>query len=109
MNELTIVHANDISPEHKIAIDNQIAQILRKYKDDRGEINRLTFDCVTALTAGQARNAELANQGFFKRFWGGITGKNQRLQAEINSNFTDMLYASQKLLKKFAKKKFNEL
>ena len=51
---------------------------------------------------GKSRSAALASQGFFSRLFGGLTGKNQRLQAEIDSNFAAAQYASQICLQKLA-------
>ena len=102
MNELMIVNSNDLPIEQRQLIDEQINQIIQQHKNNRGEINRLTFDCVTALAAGQSRGEELASQGFFSRLWGGLTGKNQQLQGEINRNYAAAQYASQVCLQKLA-------
>ena len=102
LNELVVVNANALPIEQRQFLDKRINEIIQQHKSNRGEINRLTFDCVTALSASRSRSRELSNQGFFKRLWGGITGKNQRLQNEINRNHAAAQYASQMCLQKLA-------
>lgn len=60
------------------------------------------FESVAALTSSENYSNELASQGILKRFWGGITGKNKALQAEINRNQAVAQYASQQSLQKLA-------
>lgn len=105
MAELTIVKADTLPVETRIAIaiDKQIDAIIEQYKSNRGEINRMVFDSVSVLVAGQARSAELSNQGFFKRFISNITGKNSELQNEINRNYALAQYAAQQILQKVSK------
>ena len=60
------------------------------------------IDSVTALTASESRSAELANQGFFKRFWGGVTGKNTKIRSRIDMDLSKSQYASQQMIQKLA-------
>ena len=102
LSRLEIVNSDSLTVEQRRSIDNQITRIIQQHENNRAEINRMTFDCVTSLAAGRSRSEELASQGFFSRLWGGITGNNQRLQGEINKNFEAAQYASQTCLQKLA-------
>ena len=102
LNELVIVKADTLPVEQRNYIDDLIVQFIQQHKNNRGEINRLTFECVTSLAAGQSRSDALSSQRFFSRLFGSLTGKNQRLQAEIDRNFAAAQYASQKCLQTLA-------
>ena len=102
LNELMIVNANSLPIEQRQFIDEQIGQMIQQHKNNRNEINRMTLDCVAGLTAGRSRSAEMANQGTLSRLWGRLTGKNQRMQDEINRNYAATQYASQMCLQKLA-------
>ncbi|MBR1728372.1 MAG: hypothetical protein IJ728_02485 [Selenomonadaceae bacterium] len=91
LNELIIVKADTLPVEQRNYNDAQIVQLIQQHKNNRGEINRMTIECATSLAAGQSRSAALSSQGFFSRLFGSLTGKNQRLQAEIYRNFAAAL------------------
>ncbi|ADK13461.1 hypothetical protein [Clostridium ljungdahlii] len=86
----------------KQEIDKQIDEIIKNHKNNAFEINRLVFDSVTALTASDSRANELSEQGVLKRFWGELTGENQKLQSEIDRNLSTAQYCSQQILQKLA-------
>ena len=76
--------------------------MIAAHKNNRQEINRLVFECTSALTAADDASHELASKGFFSRFIGGITGSNKRLQDKINHNMRAAQYASQVTMQKLA-------
>lgn len=100
--ELKVVVETGLTQEDKVALDQEIDRIIAAHKDNRQEINRLVFESVAAMTQADDAQEELSNKGFFKRLWGGISGSNQRLQNEINSNRAAAQYASQQTLQKLA-------
>lgn len=100
--DLVLKNSEYLATEERQDIDKQIDKIIEQHKGNSFEINRLVFDSVTALTASEARSNELAEQGMIKRFWGGVTGKNQKLQSEIDNGLARAQYASQQTLQKLA-------
>lgn len=99
---LVLKYSECLTKEDKSDIEKQIEKIIETHKGNSYEINRLVFDSVTALTTSEARANELADQGMFKRFLGGLTGKNQRIQSEIDNGLARAQYASQQTLQKLA-------
>ena len=102
--ELTITNAEITSLEEteKNEIDKEIDRIINQHKNNRYEVNRLVFESVAALTQSENYSNELNSQGILKRFWGGITGKNRKLQQKIDNGLARAQYASQRTLKKLA-------
>lgn len=86
----------------KSEIDKEVDRIISQHKNNRYEINRLVFESVAALTESENYSFELNTQGTFKRFWGGITGKNRRLHNGIDNSLARAQYASQQTLQKLA-------
>ena len=102
--ELTITNAEITSLEEteKNDIDKEIDRIINQHKNNRHEVNRLVFESVAALPQSENYSNELNSQGILKRFWGGITGKNRKLQQKISQNLAAAQYASQQTLQKLA-------
>lgn len=99
---LQVVKQEQLSENVRNEIDSEIDKIIERHKNNRYEINKLVFESVAALTSSENYSNELASQGILKRFWGGITGKNRALQAEISRNQAAAQYASQQSLQKLA-------
>lgn len=102
MNELAVVAENQLEPQLKGDIDQAITELVELHQNNRGEINRLAFETVTALSAADARSEELASQGTLSRWWGSLTGKNSSLRNQISRNHTAALYAMQSTVQKLA-------
>ncbi len=83
-------------------IDRQIDRVIAEHKNNRYEINRLVFESVAALTESENDTQTLRSQGIMKRFFGGLTGKNQELRNNIAGNLARSQYASQQTLQKLA-------
>lgn len=101
-NELSVIQNDVLTQEERTELDKNLDRIILQHKDNRQEINRLVFESVAAMTEADTAQSELSNKGFFKRFIGGITGSNQKLQNEINTNRAVAQYASQQTLQKLA-------
>ncbi len=99
---LQVVNQEQLPETVRNEIDSEIDKIIERHKNNRYEINKLVFESVAALTSSENYSNELASQGILKRFWGGITGKNRALQAEISRNQAAAQYASQQSLQKLA-------
>lgn len=91
-----------LTKEDKQQIDKQVYRLIEKHGKNALEVNRLVFDSVTALTASEPRISELLEQGMFKRFWGEVTGGNQKLQLEIDRGLARAQYGSQQTLLRLA-------
>ncbi|MCD7767157.1 MAG: hypothetical protein LUH53_11715 [Lachnospiraceae bacterium] len=102
MDAVMNIDSSQIAEDYRQEIDQQIEKIISRHKNNRYEINCLVFESVTALTASENASEELASQGIIKRLWGGITGKNNKLQEEIRRNQMLAQYASQQTLQKLA-------
>ena len=100
--ELQIVQGDMFLPEEQRQLDDNITAMVASYKDNKGEINRLVYDCCNALTAGEAAADQLSSKGRFSRIIGNITGSNQALQNKINENQKAAQFAAQQVLKKMA-------
>ena len=101
-DKLTVIGAEVLSPEEKTELSTNIDRIIAEHKNNRQEINRLVFQSVAAMTEADDAQVELENKGFFRRFIGGITGSNQKLQNRINHNRAAAQYAAQQTLQKLA-------
>lgn len=102
-NQLAIVDGNEVfTINEQTELEKHIDHVIAAHKNNRREINRLVFECTSALTAADDASHELASKGFFSRFIGGITGSNKRLQDKINRNMRAAQYASQVTMQKLA-------
>ena len=102
-NQLAIVDGNEVfTIDEQTELEKQIDHVIAAHKNNRREINRLVFECTSALTAANDASHELASKGFFSRFIGAITGSNKRLQDKINRNTRAAQYASQVTMQKLA-------
>ncbi len=102
-NQLAIVDGNEVfTIDEQTELEKQIDHVIAAHKNNRQEINRLVFECTSALTAADDASHELASKGFFSRLIGGITGSNKRLPDKINRNMRAAQYASQVTMQKLA-------
>lgn len=102
-NQLAIVDGNEVfTIDEQTELEKQIDHVIAAHKNNRQEINRLVFECTSALTAADDASHELASKGFFSRLIGAITGSNKRLQDKINHNMRAAQYASQVTMQKLA-------
>lgn len=100
--QLDIKQIEELTPQNKQELDLYIEQTINAHKENSAQINKLVIDSVTALTASNARSAELASQGFLKRFWGGLSGKNSKIRNRIDLDLSQAQYASQQMIQKLA-------
>lgn len=101
-NELTTVTPEVLTKSEQEQLDQNINSLIERYRSNRQEVNRLVFESVSAMTAGDEYEHELASKKGFRRFIGGITGSNKRLQDKINSSRSAAQYASQLTLQRLA-------
>lgn len=102
-NQLAIVDGNEVfTIDEQTELEKHIDDVIAAHKNNRREINRLVFECTSALTAADDASHKLASKGFFSRFIGAITGSNKRLQDKINRNTRAAQYASQVTMQKLA-------
>ena len=102
-NQLAIVDGNEVfTIDEQTELEKQIDHVIAAHKNNRQEINRLVFECTSALTAADDASHELASKGFFSRLIGGITGSNKQLPDKINGNTRAAQYASQVTMQKLS-------
>jgi len=101
-NELQIVDTRvlDLDQKEIVELGDTIDRIIESLKNNRKEINRLTFECVATITEAEDTQKELARKGTLSRWIGNITGTNQKLQNKINKNRSIAQYAAQQTLQK---------
>ena len=102
-NQLAIVDGNEVfTIDEQTELEKQIDHVIAAHKNNRQEINRLVFECTSALTAADDASHELASKGLLSRLIGGITGSNKQLPDKINRNTRAAQYASQVTMQKLA-------
>lgn len=102
-NQLAIVDGNEVfTIDEQTELEKHIDHVIAAHKNNRQEINRLVFECTSALTAADDASHALASKGFFSRLIDGITGSNKSLQDKINGNMKAAQYASQVTMQKLA-------
>ena len=100
--ELDIYTGEVLTEEEQKALNLELDHIITAHKNNRQEINKLVFECVSAMSEADSASDELSGKGFFSGLWGAITGSNRRLQNKININRAAAQYASQQCLQKLA-------
>ena len=100
--ELQIIETEALTPEEKTELAANIDRLIEAHKNNRQAINRLVFESVAAMTEADDAATTLSRKGLFKRWIGGVTGSNQKLQNIINKNRSAAQYASQQTLQKLA-------
>ena len=100
--ELDIYTGEVLTEEEQKALNLELDHIINAHKNNRQEINKLVFECVSAMSEADSASDELSSKGFFSGLWGSITGSNRRLQNTINRNRAAAQYASQQCLQKLA-------
>lgn len=101
-NELCVISTTALSQAEQSELSTNIDALISAYTNNRQEINRLVFESVAAMTAGEDYEQELANKKGLRRFLGNITGSNQKLQVKINSSRAAAQYAAQMTLQRLA-------
>lgn len=99
---LTIPFEDDLTSEEKTAIDEYIDKTYEEHKNNSKELTKLAMQASASISAGKARAEKLANQGFLKNLWGGITGKNRQIRGEIDRDFAVSQRANVKMISKLA-------
>ena len=89
---------------HKEMIDSNIDKTLDAMGENSQEISKFAFDAVTSLASNKGKINYQLQQGSFSRVLGGISGANHKLQADINQNFAQSIYANTQLIKKLAQR-----
>ncbi|MBM4386166.1 MAG: hypothetical protein FJ088_00410 [Deltaproteobacteria bacterium] len=86
--------------EWDIAIDRTIEDLRGK----RQETVKLSADAVHFLSYSQDDLETVQNQGFLKRIWGFITGKNEHIRVRSQQNLINCQKATLKLLNRLAER-----
>lgn len=82
----------------ELLVDN----LIEKHRTNQGQLNKFVIESVTAITASESKAKEIGSQGFLKRSWFNLTGKNTELRADIDRNIAIFQYASQQMIQKLA-------
>jgi len=93
-----------IEEGEKAIISYEVDRIIDEMKDNSDELLQQAFDGITALSTAPGKIRHLHNNGFLGRILGTLTGKNQKLQGEINMDFYRAIYANQKMIQKLSER-----
>jgi len=93
-----------IDQAEKDLIDEGVNNLIDSYKKGSKELENLVFDGLTQFSAIDGRVNHLKTQGFFGRLWSGITGKTQKIQAEVMGNLSASLYSCYKAIQVLAER-----
>jgi len=85
-------------------IDNELDSVLKQMGNNSKEMSKFAFDSVTSLATNIGKINYQIEQGFFSRFIGAVTGSNHKLQADVNLNFSNAIYANTQMIKKLAQR-----
>ena len=85
-------------------INNELDKVLDSMHDNSKEMTKFAYDAVTSLASNDGKINYQVNQGTFSRFMGSITGRDHKLQADINLNFSRSIYANTQMIKKLAER-----
>ncbi len=100
--KLDAIKAPNLNDDELLCIDNEVSTLIECYRNNRQEINRLTFECVASISAGEEYSEQLATKKGLRRFLGVFTGSNKKVQDIVNKNQSAAQYASQVMLMKLA-------
>lgn len=84
--DLQINETEQLTPEEQLELATNIDRLIEVNKNNRQVINRLVFESVAAMTEADDAAIKLSRKGILKRWIGGITGSNQKLQTTINKS-----------------------
>jgi predicted acylesterase/phospholipase RssA len=93
-----------IEEGEKAIISDAVDKIIDEMKDNSDELISQAFDGITALSSTPGKIRYLDKQGFLLRIWEELTGRNQKLQGEINMDFHRAIYANQKMIQKLSER-----
>lgn len=93
--KLNIISSDLLTNVSQTEVNELIAQMVDKSKNNMEDISELTLECTSLLTSAENKSSVLSNQGIFNRLIRNITGKNHNLQNAILQNNTNALYAAQ--------------
>ena len=91
-----------LKQSEKKIINDSLEITFKEMVKSSGDRTKYAFMALTAIDPVEGRTKELQNQGFFKRLWNGVTGKNQRLIAESQHDIYKAVYATNQFMKKLA-------
>ena len=97
----TAIQLPNIPAEDQSLWDNRLNELTNQFGNaSRSEINRLVFDCTSAFTTMEEQGKQLSDKKGLRRFFGTLTGSNQKLQNSINQSNQVFQYAAAQLLNK---------
>ena len=96
--------AKEIELSERKLIDNSIESFIDDNFENSKALLNAAFAGITTLASTEGRIKSQLNQGHLSRIWGGITGKNSKLQAEISWDLNRSIYANQVMLQKLSER-----
>ncbi len=98
------VLAQSLSEGEQAILDENIDALIDEMKKNSHDIEVLAVESITALASTKGRVRNLHTQGFWKRLWNNVTGKNQKMVADILSNHGKAIAANTSLIQKLSQR-----
>lgn len=93
---------NRLTPSEKNELDIISNDVIKQLQNDSRELKKMAVIASSAAASVTSRVDAMSKQKFLKRLWNNITGKNRKLQNQINYDNSKALYLSQQILIKLA-------
>ncbi|WP_424687336.1 MAG: patatin-like phospholipase family protein [Halarcobacter ebronensis] len=97
-------NVSNINEFDLVDIDNKVEDIIKKATSNSLELSKFAIESITSLSSTEGKINYQIEQNTFSRLWNSVTGSNQKLQANINYDFSQALYANTQMLKKLAER-----
>lgn len=89
-----------VDAQTRTETDRVVDALVAEVQTNADELGKFTLDAVSALAPVESRSNELLEQGFFKRFWHSLTGKNAKMSAANTYDLAQAQYAALRLIQK---------
>jgi len=83
-------------------IDNFVDDLIIKHRDNSEIMNLMALEGTSLATSVSSRSKSLEEQGFISRFWGDLTGENQKISSRNTRDLAQSQYLGQQMLNKLA-------
>lgn len=83
----------------KLILDDSVNDVVSSFKSSSNELEKILFEGLTKFSSMDGRINNLRDQKFISRVFNSITGKNQKIQAEIMGDTSTSLYCCYKAIR----------
>ncbi|MGR5332298.1 hypothetical protein [Photobacterium damselae] len=103
MEPLVSINKNQsVDVEVAEQIDNFVDDFLIKHRDNSEMMNLVALEATSLATSVSSRSKSLEEQNLLSRFWGDLTGKNQKITSRNTRDLAQSQYLGQQMLNMLA-------